>query len=77
MPKGLSFAMDKLSKDKYDNLADSNRNDDTEYIPGKTFTCILDGFIISDNVEITDYTVKSTGFLYSDHEPVFMKFKLK
>ena len=77
MPKGLSFAMDKLSKDKYDNLADSNRNDDTEYIPGKTFTCILDGLIISDNVEMTDYTVKSTGFLYSDHEPVFMKFKLK
>ena len=49
----------------------------TEYIPGKTFTCILDGFIISDNVEMTDYTVKDNGFLYSDHQPVFMKFKLK
>ena len=77
MPKGLSFAMDQLSKDKYDSLADSNRNDDTEYKPGKTFTCILDGFIISDNVEMTDYTIKDTGFLYSDHQPVFMKFKLK
>ena len=36
-----------------------------------------DGFIISDNVEMTDYTIKDTGFLYSDHQPVFMKFKLK
>ena len=77
MPKELSFAMDQLSKDKYDSLAPSNRNTDMEYIKGKTFTCILDGFIISDNVQMTDYTIKDNVFKYSDHQPVFMSFKLK
>ena len=77
MPKELSFAMNQLSKDKYDSLAPSNRNTDMEYIKGKTFTCILDGFIISDNVQMTDYTIKDNGFKYSDHQPVFMSFKLK
>ena len=77
MPKELNFAMDQLSKEKYDSLAPSNRNTDMEYIKGKTFTCILDGFIISDNVQMTDYTIKDNEFKYSDHQPVFMSFKLK
>lgn len=76
MPEGLQFAMDLLSREDYDALPDSNRNDDTEYIPGQTYTCILDGFIISDNVKLVSYDIISTGFLYSDHEPVFMDFVL-
>ena len=35
------------------------------------------GFIISDNVEMTSYEVADTGFAYSDHQPVIMKFMLK
>ena len=35
MPKELNFAMDQLSKEKYDSLAPSNRNTDMEYIKEK------------------------------------------
>ena len=48
-----------------------------EYIPGETFTCTLDGFIFSDNIDLKDYKVIDSGFAYSDHEPVFMDFQLK
>ena len=47
------------------------------WIPGKTYVVTLDGFIISDNVEMTSYEVADTGFAYSDHQPVIMKFMLK
>lgn len=77
MPEGLSFAMDALTEDEFNSLADSNRNTDIPYTPGVSFTCILDGFIISDNVEMTEYTVVDTGFTYADHQPVMMKFALK
>ena len=36
----------------------------------------LDGFIVSDNVKVTSYEVLNTGYRYSDHEPVVMKFVL-
>ena len=43
----------------------------------ESFTVILDGFIVSDNVECTYVQNMDTGFLYSDHNPVVMKFILK
>lgn len=42
-----------------------------------SFTVILDGFIVSDNVEVTYVQNIDTGFVYSDHNPVLMKFCLK
>ena len=57
---------------------------DTPYDPDtdgpydeKCFTVILDGFIVSDNVEPTYVDVINNEFTYSDHNPVEMKFKLK
>ena len=41
------------------------------------FTVTVDGFIVSDNVETTFVDVVDNQFLYSDHNPVEMKFKLK
>lgn len=44
---------------------------------------VLDGFIVSDNVEVAQIrniitsTDKLDGFAYSDHEPVMMEFSLK
>ena len=38
---------------------------------------MIDGFIVSDNIEPTFVDVIDTGFRYSDHNPVKMKFKLK
>lgn len=40
------------------------------------FTVIVDGFIVSDNVEPTFMDVIDNQFLYSDHNPVELKFKL-
>jgi endonuclease/exonuclease/phosphatase family metal-dependent hydrolase len=49
---------------------------DGSYDPA-CFTVTLDGFIVSDNVETTFVDVINNEFLYSDHNPVVMKFKLK
>ena len=52
------------------------RNCDVPYEEGN-FTIIVDGFIISDNVECLYLENVHTGFEYSDHNPVKMSFKLK
>ena len=54
----------------------SARNVDIPYSE-KSFTVTVDGFIISDNVECTYVQNIDTGFAYSDHNPVVMKFILK
>ena len=43
----------------------------------KCFTVIIDGFIVSDNVETTYVDIINNGFTYSDHNPVELRFKLK
>ena len=42
-----------------------------------TYTVTLDGFIISDNIELKEYENIHTGYLYADHDPVRMVFSLK
>ncbi len=61
------------------------RNNDIEWEPGKTYTCAVDGFIVSDNIEIVSHKNIQTkngkkgidGFAYSDHDPSTIEFKLK
>ncbi len=74
LPSFLSFAMDKYDKKK---LPPTGRDDDAPYREGVTKVFILDGFIVSDNIEVVEYENMYSGFLYSDHEPVYMSFKLK
>ena len=52
------------------------RNADGPYNP-EQFVLTIDGFIVSDNVEVVDSAVVDTGFAYSDHNPVTMTFALK
>lgn len=52
------------------------RNCDVPYEEGN-FTIIVDGFIVSDNVECITVENVITGFEYSDHNPVVLKFALK
>ena len=77
LPEHFSFCLDQLSEDEKNNLWNSARNADIEYVPGETYTVTLDGFIISDNVECTKYENVNTGYSYSDHDPVYMEFQLK
>lgn len=46
------------------------------YIEGKTQTGVIDGFLISPNVSISQVEVIDLEFVNSDHNPVLMKFTL-
>ena len=59
-----------------DGLTPSTRNTDIPYSED-SFVVILDGFIVSDNIDTSYVEVLDTGFMYSDHNPVKMKFSLK
>ena len=52
------------------------RNCDVPYKEGN-FTIIVDGFLVSENVTVTYLENVQTGFEYSDHNPVVMKFTLQ
>lgn len=77
LPDHFSFCIDQLTDEERDSLWDSARNADMEYVPGETYTVTLDGFIISDNIECVSYDNINTGYIYSDHDPVYLEFTLK
>lgn len=54
----------------------SCRNPDTPYKEGVNYITIVDGFIVSDNVEATSL-VYDIDFRNSDHQPVVLSFTLK
>ena len=66
-----------------DNARPTCRDADIPWVEGVTYATVIDGFIISDNIElITVKTIdhvleEDTNFLYSDHNPVVMSFKLR
>lgn len=46
------------------------------YTPGETFVVIMDGFAVSQDVEVAAVETVDTGFQFSDHNPVVMQFAL-
>ena len=66
-----------------DNDNPSCRDADIPWTEGVTYATVVDGFIISDNIElisvenIVSINNEDVNFMYSDHNPVSMKFKLK
>lgn len=70
LPANYSWAVD--------GSAPSIRANNKPYIRGENFLATIDGFAVSDNIEII--TVKTHGeldFINSDHNPVELVFKLK
>lgn len=59
-----------------DELVPSCRNCDTGYVPDETFVISVDGFLVSDNIQVESVEVQDEGFLYTDHNPVLMRFEL-
>lgn len=55
----------------------SCRNADRPWNPETNFQLTIDGFLVSDNVEILEADVVDFQFAYSDHNPVQMTFQLK
>ncbi len=52
------------------------RSTDMSYTKGVNYIAILDGFIISNNIEAIAENIDA-NFEFSDHNPVLLKFKLK
>lgn len=56
----------------------SCRNADRPYEEdGDCFVLTVDGFIVSENVEVSFVETRPCGFEFSDHNPVAMSFSLK
>ncbi|GAB6459580.1 endonuclease [Bacillus luti] len=53
------------------------RDDVKKYVEGENFVTIIDGCIVSPNVEIVNVQGKDLKFENSDHNPVSAVFKLK
>ena len=56
------------------------RSSDMEYKKDVNYTVVIDGFIVSDNIEVTSInTIMQNNdlFVYSDHNPVKMNFSFK
>jgi exonuclease III len=49
----------------------------TEYVKGKTQVGIIDGFLVSPNIEVKNYETLDLSFEDSDHNPVIVEFLLK
>ncbi len=71
LPEGIHRAMD-----YEDGVKPTCRNCDIPYEEGN-FVIIVDGFLVSDNVQVKNVRNVQTGFSYSDHNPVVMEFVLQ
>ena len=90
-PDWLSFLFDENNEmpidSKFRIVASDNipscRTTDIDYRPGYTYQCVVDGFIVSSNIEVIDHKNIETeingikGYAFSDHQPATMTFKLK
>ncbi|BFH71620.1 endonuclease [Paenibacillus dendritiformis] len=68
-PAGFQWAVDPGTP--------SVRTLDSAYRPGITFLAVIDGFLVSPNVEIAAVTGHALNFENSDHNPVTGRFILK
>jgi endonuclease/exonuclease/phosphatase family metal-dependent hydrolase len=69
VPEGYSWA--------YDKTVATSRTVATPYIKGENLTSIIDGFLVSDNIEVISTKGTDQDFKYSDHNPVTLEFRLK
>ena len=66
-----------------DNTNPSCRDADIPWEDGVTYSTVVDGFIVSDNIDvisvknIVSINGEDVNFMFSDHNPVDMKFKFK
>jgi len=61
----------------YDAIYPTNRSLAQAYNPSFTTTSLIDYYLISNNLELIDVKNINLDFAYSDHQPVYMKVKLK
>lgn len=55
----------------------SVRRNNEAYVKEESFVSIVDGFLVSDNVAVSEVAVVDQNFANSDHNPITMSFQLK
>lgn len=71
LPEHFSFAVD----DTYPTCRLLNAPYTGSYETSQVY--VIDGFIVSDNIKVSDISVINTDFEYTDHQPVQMEISLK
>lgn len=71
LPQGL-----KIVNASNNTIVPTCRTADIPYEKGVNYTTVIDGFIVSDNVIATAENINA-NFMYSDHNPVKLTFKLQ
>ncbi len=69
IPSGFSIVADNSSS------VGSCRGADITWERDYTYTCVIDGFIVSDNIKVNGCEIIDADFAYSDHNPVELKFE--
>lgn len=84
VPEGIwnpsPFPYDYLTdniKVTFDKDTHSSRVNDKPYDPNKAYESIIDGFLVSNNIEVKSVKGQALGFVNSDHNPVLLEFSLK
>ncbi|MCU0328003.1 MAG: endonuclease/exonuclease/phosphatase family protein [Chitinophagales bacterium] len=61
----------------YDPNFPTNRKLNKPFEKGKTFTTIIDYYLVSQNIQVDSVNTIPQDFKYSDHEKILLQFKLK
>ena len=60
----------------YTNKTPTNRRVNIPFEKEKTVTTVIDFYLLSPNIEVLELKVTDLGFSNSDHQPVYLSFKL-
>lgn len=61
----------------YDNKIPTNRNANKPFNKDISTTLVIDYYLLSPNIELIEVKTIDFGFINSDHNPVYLKVKLK
>ncbi|BBJ28202.1 endonuclease/exonuclease/phosphatase family protein [Athalassotoga saccharophila] len=61
----------------FDPNTPTNRSNERPFVKGENFVTVIDGFLVSPNLEMISVKTIDLGFENSDHNPVHLKIKLK
>lgn len=61
----------------YDDRVNTVRELNAPYEKGQTFERVIDGYLVSPNLEVLKVETQDMGFKYSDHNPVLLEVRVK
>lgn len=81
LPEWIQKLPDDFLQDGFKIYADaetpSNRTVAKPYVDGENLKSVIDGFLVSDNIEVKSIKGTDYNFRYSDHNPTTLTFELK